>query len=73
MAQATLHLMSGPDFSRGSGWGTPEQKMDLIRERRDDEIREAQAAHVAHELRESDKARGGRLPWYRRLFRRPAR
>ena len=67
-----FRVMGGPDYSRAGGGGNPEQKMDWIQERHEIEIREAQADHEARELRQSKEAGAGRLPWYRRIFRRTA-
>jgi len=64
--------MGGPDYSRGGGGANPQQKMDWIQERHEREIREAQADHEARALRQSKEAGDGRLPWYRRIFRRTA-
>jgi hypothetical protein len=70
--KGTFRVIGGPDYSRGGGGANPEQKMDWIQERHEREIREAQADHVARELRQSKEAGTGRLPWYRRIFRRTA-
>jgi hypothetical protein len=56
-----------PDFSRGGGFGTPEQKMGELEERHEEAAREIEADRVAKRSRE---AYPSRRPWYKRLFRR---
>jgi len=56
-----------PDFSRGGGFGTPEQKMHDLEERHAQAAKEIEADRIAKRADEHD---GARRPWYKRLFRR---
>jgi len=56
-----------PDFSRGGGFGTPEQKSRDLEERHEEAVREIEADRIAKQARQSDASR---RPWYKRLFRR---
>jgi hypothetical protein len=59
--------MGTPDFSRGGGFGTPEDKMRELEERHDEAAREIEADRVAKQAQAADTSR---IPWYKRLFRR---
>jgi len=56
-----------PDFSRGGGFGTPEDKMRDLEEHHEEAVREIEADRVA---KQAQANRTPRLPWYKRLFRR---
>jgi hypothetical protein len=56
-----------PDFSRGGGFGTPEQKMEELERRHDEAAEEIEADRLAKQVEESDPSH---RPWYKRLFRR---
>ena len=59
--------MGSPDFSRGGGFGTPEQKLGDLEERHEEAVREIEADRLAKRVQEAD---GSRRPWYKRLFHR---
>jgi hypothetical protein len=59
--------MGTPDFSRGGGFGTPEQKMEELERRHDEAATEIEADRLAKQVEESDPSY---RPWYKRLFRR---
>jgi hypothetical protein len=59
--------MGTPDFSRGGGFGTPEDKMRELEERHEEAVREIEADRAA---KHAQKDGTPRLPWYKRLFRR---
>jgi len=56
-----------PDFSRGGGFGTPEDKMRDLEERHDEAAREIEADRIAKRAQAGGPSR---RPWYKRLFRR---
>jgi hypothetical protein len=56
-----------PDFSRGGGFGTPEDKLRDLEERHEEAAREIEADRVAKRAQDNDTSR---RPWYKRLFRR---
>jgi len=56
-----------PDFSRGGGFGTPEQRMGELEERHEEAAREIEADRIAKRAQEADPSR---RPWYKRPFRR---
>ena len=57
--------MGSPDFSRGGGFGTPEQKMEELERRQEDAAREIEADRLARDVEQNDPSR---RPWYKRLF-----
>ena len=59
--------MGTPDFSRGGGFGTPEDKMEELERRHDEAAKEIEADRVAKEAQAHDPSR---RPWYKRLFHR---
>jgi hypothetical protein len=59
--------MGTPDFSRGGGFGTPEQKMEELERRQEEAAREIEADHIAKQVEQNDPAR---RPWHKRLFHR---
>ena len=59
--------MGTPDFSRGGGFGTPEQGMEELERRHDEAAREIEADRLAKDVQDNDASRA---PWYKRLFRR---
>jgi hypothetical protein len=59
--------MGTPDFSRGGGFGTPEQRMGELEERHEQAAREIEADRIAKRAQEADPSP---RPWYKRLFRR---
>jgi hypothetical protein len=63
--------MTGPDLSRGGGFGDPEMKAELIDERHAEAAKQIKADRDAkHALEGAEKERTPRVPWYRRLFHR---
>ena len=58
--------MISPD-GRGRGWGTPEINAELEAERHERQTRSAEADRRARQA----ATERPRVPWYRRLFRRP--
>jgi hypothetical protein len=57
--------MGTPDFSRGGGFGTPEDKLRDLEQRHDEAAREIEADRVA---KEAMAGGASRRPWYKRLF-----
>jgi hypothetical protein len=49
--------MGTPDFSRGGGFGTPEDKMGELERRHEEAAKEIEADRIA-----------SHRPWYKRLF-----
>ena len=62
--------MTGPDLSRGGGFGDPEMKADMVEERHEEAAKAIKADRDAKHALEAAKRSTSRVPWYRRLFRR---
>ncbi len=59
--------MGTPDFSRGGGFGTPEDKAGELERRHEEAAKEIEADRIAKRAEKSDPSW---RPWYKRLFRR---
>ena len=59
--------MATPDFSRGGGFGTPQDKMEELERRHEEAAEEIEADRIAKEAERGDPSW---RPWYKRLFRR---
>jgi hypothetical protein len=57
--------MGTPDFSRGGGFGTPEDKMGELERRHEEAAKEIEADRIAREVEKNDPSH---RPWYKRLF-----